>query len=375
MTKKILFLTNIPSPYMVNFFNELGAKTELTVLFEKNKSDSRDISWTKNMFINFEGIILNGIKTDSDKALSISSLKYLKKDKYDAIIVSNPLTPTGIISIIFMWLKKIPFIIESEGGFPKNGKSLKEKFKKFILSKANLYFSTSETGDNYFLKYGAKQEIIKRYPFTSIYDNYILNEPLESNKKKELKNIYGLLNLPTVLTVGSFVKLKRIEDLIIAFSKLNIDSQLLIIGGGILEKKYQNLIKELNLKNVKIIDFLLPKELESYFMMSDLFVFPTESDCWGLVVNEAMAKGLPIVSSNMSIAAEVLVKVDKNGKICNVGDIDCYVESIESILKNKNLATQMGNYSIKKVREFTFEKMVESHLENINIYLNKINAK
>ena len=67
---KIAFITNIPSPYRVDFFNELGKHCDLTVYFEKNSSDERDKSWENSKFINFKGVFLKGIKTDVDKAIS-----------------------------------------------------------------------------------------------------------------------------------------------------------------------------------------------------------------------------------------------------------------------------------------------------------------
>ena len=63
---KVLFLTNIPSPYRVDFFNEIGKYCDLTVLFEKGFSNERDTSWKNYSFDNFKGIFLKGksIKTD-----------------------------------------------------------------------------------------------------------------------------------------------------------------------------------------------------------------------------------------------------------------------------------------------------------------------
>ena len=57
---KILWLTNIPSPYRVGFFNELGKKTELTVAFEREFSDARDDIWKQYSFDTFEGQFLSG---------------------------------------------------------------------------------------------------------------------------------------------------------------------------------------------------------------------------------------------------------------------------------------------------------------------------
>jgi hypothetical protein len=133
---KVLLLTNIPAPYMLEYLKELGKKCELTVLFERAKASDRDKKWDSYKFENFEGKILKGIAFGREMALCFGVLKYLKKNKYDMVIVANPLTPMGIISILKLKRKKIPFCIQSEGGFQGSGKGLKEKFKKYIIGSA-----------------------------------------------------------------------------------------------------------------------------------------------------------------------------------------------------------------------------------------------
>ncbi len=129
----ILFLTNIPSPYRVNFFNELGKLCDLTVLFEKAASSERHQSWQEYQFESFNGIILRGKTTSMDKAFYPHVIKYLSKNEYDRIFVTNPATPTGITGIEYMKFMDIPFILESEGGFSKPGGGIKERFKKHSL--------------------------------------------------------------------------------------------------------------------------------------------------------------------------------------------------------------------------------------------------
>ena len=141
----------------MNFVNELSKLCDLTAIFEKSTSTEGDNSWNKYRFSTFNGIVLNGISTDVDKAFCPQVVKYLKKNVYDYIIVENLATPTGIIVIEYLKIKKIPFILQSEGGFAKNGKGLKEKLKKHIMPRIKLYFSTTEKGDNYFITYGAKK--------------------------------------------------------------------------------------------------------------------------------------------------------------------------------------------------------------------------
>ena len=86
--KKILFYTNIPSPYRVDFFNELGKFCELTVLFESTHSTERDELWKQYHFENFEGIIMSGKRTAVDMVFCPENIRHLKVKKYDEIVVT-----------------------------------------------------------------------------------------------------------------------------------------------------------------------------------------------------------------------------------------------------------------------------------------------
>ena len=113
---KVLFMTNVPSPYRVDFFYELGKYCDLTVLFETNTAKSRDASWKTDEFLNFKGVFLKGIKVGEAESFSLNVMPYLSKKKYDIIVVGMYSSPTGMIAIEYMKLKKIPFVISSDGG-------------------------------------------------------------------------------------------------------------------------------------------------------------------------------------------------------------------------------------------------------------------
>ena len=133
-------MTNVPSPYRVDFFNELGKKCDLTVVFEKIKSDERGTAWDNYQFKNFDGIFLHGKSINTDTAVCPEIIKYIRKGLFDHIICANFLSPTGMIAIEYMRLHKIPYFLESDGGFAKNGRGIKEKLKRHFISGAKGYF-------------------------------------------------------------------------------------------------------------------------------------------------------------------------------------------------------------------------------------------
>lgn len=355
---KILWLTNIPSPYRVDFFNEFGRKCELTVIFEREGSIDRDKSWLKYKFNNFTGIILKGI----GKTIRLNVIKYLKKDIYDFVVVSNPLTPTGIVAIKYMKVNKIPYSIVGDGGFPKDNNNYKEQLKKIILRGAELYFSTGEFHDKYYLKYGASSERIVRYPFTSLRQNDILINPVDKLAKKKLKEKLGIKEEKVIISVGRYIHLKGFDILIKASNKLEGNIGIYIIGGTP-TKDYIELIEKYNINNIHFEEFKSKEELSLYYKAADLFVLPTRSDVWGLVVNEAMAHGLPIITTNRCGAGLELVNEDENGYIVPVDNIEDLAEKMNRIIGSDMLLEKMSSSSLEIIKRYTIENMVKRHME------------
>ena len=102
--KKVLFYSNIPSPYRVDFFNELGKYCELTVIFELPYSSERDDKWKDYDFKNFKGIILDGKRISTDTAFCPGIIRYIKSEKYDEIVVTVLASPTAVL--LTNWLKR-----------------------------------------------------------------------------------------------------------------------------------------------------------------------------------------------------------------------------------------------------------------------------
>ena len=187
---KVLFITSIPQPYRVDFFNELGKSCDLTVLFSDRFFSERDKSWQNFSFRTFKGIFLKGTRLNSNKkSLCPEVVDYLKPGKFDRIVISEPMSPTGFLASKTMQRKKIPFWIEGDGAFTGNTEDIKAKLKSSILKGADLYLSTCENLDKYFVDYGAEPSKIRRYPFSSIFDSDVLQDVPSFEEKAALRDL------------------------------------------------------------------------------------------------------------------------------------------------------------------------------------------
>ena len=354
---KILWLANIPSPYRVNFFNELGKSCDLTVLFEKKFSSERDDSWKSYDLRSFKAIFLKGKSVGVAEAFCPSVIKYLQKH-YDHIVVTNFSDPTGILAILYLKLRNIPYELEGDGAFPGSGKGPKEWLKRILIKNADRYFSTAEIHEKYYELYGAKKSKICRYPFTSVYKKNVLSKPVELHVKNRIRQDLDIRDKYMVLSVGQIIYRKGYDVLIKAASRLSKNYGFYIVGGKP-SQEYIELLEYLNLDNVHFIDFMCAEELAKYYEAADVFVHPTREDIWGLVINEAMAKGLPIITTDRCIAGTEMIINGKNGFIVEVGDDKAIAEAIQNSVDR----AEMRFCALDKARKYTFEEMVNVHLE------------
>ena len=359
---KVLFITNVPSPYRVDFFNELGKLCELTVLFEKTTSSERDKSWSNYKFETFKGVFLKGVSISTDKAWCRGFKEYLKDKSYDVIVCCNYSSPTGMSMIRYMRRRKIRYYIEGDGGFAKSGKGFKERVKRYFLKGAYGYFSTAKIHDEYYLTYGAPSEKLHRYPFTSLFNRDIVAAIPTKAEKLALRKKLGLKEEKIILSVGRFIHGKGFDVAIKSMATLSDKIGLYIIG-GIPTEEYLKLKEDVRADNVHFVGFMNKAALKQYYFAADLFILPTREDVWGLVINEAMANGLPIVSTDRCVAATELVENNVNGYIIPINHEKALAESINKILDNEENVKKMSEASLKKIRAYTFENMAKRHME------------
>ncbi len=363
---KVLFLTNIPSPYRVRFFNELGKLCDLTVLYERETASDRDNSWLPTNDNAFEEVFLKGIKVSRGFAFNPGIIKYLKNHHHDVIVIGGYSSPTGMLAIEYCKLHKIPFILNADGGLIREESALQHKVKKHFISSAEVWLSTGKDTSDYLMHYGARVDGIRKYPLTSIGKSDILKQPVTKNEKAAFREKLGMQNKPTAISVGSFIPRKGFDILIDSWANVNPDYNLLIIGGGPEKDNLNKQIEELKLKNVTLLDFVTTEKLMDYYKACDLFVMPTREDIWGLVINEAMANGLPIITSDKCVAGVELVKNNINGYVVPLEEPETLARKINEILSNDDLANAMSAENLGKINHYTFEDMAKRHIEIFN---------
>lgn len=367
---KVLYITNIPAPYKVDFFNELGKKVDLTVVFEAAGASNQGINFNYNLETvkSFKAVFLSegDIK---EKSVNGKITRYLDAD-FDEIVIGAYSYFTEMFALLWLKAKKKPYFLSTDGGMIKKYENpIKKWYKTFLISGAKGYFSPSKTSDRYLIYYGARKERIYRYPFTSYEESKRLQCVASGEEKNVLRMKLGIAEPVLVLGVGQFIYRKGWDILLKAMVNVPENTALYIIGGKKTEE-YDNIIKENGLKHIYFKEFMDGEKLAEYYKAADFFVLPTREDIWGLVVNEAMNFGLPVITTASCVAGMELVQEGKNGYL--IEDIDsangCQELSrkITELVMNKPLRERMAQASLDKAKEYSIEKMAESYYLIIN---------
>lgn len=373
---KILFITNYPSPYRVDFFNCWGnlPDVQLTVLFLENSREQKHRSekWFHTDYTYFRPVFLHEKVTIRNHVIYKDIFHWLK-EKYDGIIFGGYSEPTYMAAMEYLRIHHILYGIEIDGGLINNDSLPKFIVKKHFLSSADFWFSSGNVASNYLIHYGADPDKIIVYPFSSMMKEN-LKTALESasgcdsgevewrkNREECRKKAREVLNIKEPLmslSIGQFIKRKGFDLLIDLIPKMNKSIDYYFIGGEV-DYKVDNFIKKNNLNNIHLLGFRTQEELSYYFRAADLFILPTRYDIWGLVINEAMAYGLPIVTTDLCGAGLELVEEGKNGILCHADDKFSLKSALDKIMSMD--LNHLGFESYRKIQNYTIENMALAH--------------
>ena len=193
-----------------------------------------------------------------------------------------------------------------------------------------------------------------------------------SNRDKELaRNMLNVTNdICLIGSVGRLIPVKGYEILLDALADIEFDFRLLIMGDGPLRMSLEGICRDLGLSDkVKLLGYTA--DVSRILSGLDIFVLPTLGEGFGLVLLEAMAHRLPIVSTN-TMAIPEIVDHQKTGLLVPPKDVKALRDAIEVLIKSPEKRLSMGKEGWEKLTHtFSVDKMVSKTKE---LYMEEYNA-
>ena len=345
--KKVLYISNIEVPYRVRFFNQLAEHCDLTVLYEREKSENRDDQWASSEKSNYTVHYLNGIKIGNENSFSFQILKHVFS-QYDAVIIGCYNSYVQMMAILAMRLLHRPYYLNIDGEVFLEEKSVKTRIKKLFLRGATGYLAAGEKSAE------SLRKVIGDKPITVYYFSSLTEEEIRQHAScKQERN-------KKVLVVGQYFEYKGM-DIAVEVARKDPERQYVFVGMGKRTAQFVEEQKTDELANVEVIPFLQKKELEELYQQCAMLLLPSRQECWGLVINEAASYGMPIVSTWGSGAAVEFLKDGFPECLAKPESVYSLLRAIAWMGEGKKYISQT-NYLLKVSRKYSIEAGVRAHI-------------
>jgi glycosyltransferase involved in cell wall biosynthesis len=376
MTLRTVILHNIITTYKTALFNELSKKIpSLEIVYIAQTETRRD--WTidkESLKHSYSTLFYGALDKQSKWKIFRSTWQKLNELDPDLLVVSDYSNIYGWSSMLWGKRNKKPMLFWFDSTWEDKQRTyLIEKIKQLFIKQFAGGIAPGTRTRQYFHKLGMDDS--KVYTTGYAVDNsYFQSEHsrLHRIRKKLIESLK--VKSKNLLFVGRFAAEKNLMLLLQAFKdaySINADWGLILVGDGPDKSLLQEFINQNNLdKHVFIPGFVDHDELVKYYTVSDIFVLPSISEPWGLVVNEAMNCSLPVVVSTICGCAPDLVENGKNGYLFDPYDLNGFSDLLKQIMTTTDSLRKMGKSSFEKIQNHSPEKVAANLYSILSLFLN-----
>jgi glycosyltransferase involved in cell wall biosynthesis len=153
------------------------------------------------------------------------------------------------------------------------------------------------------------------------------------------------------------VREKGVFELLSAYAKLDESMRrqvgLMFVGDGASRKQLEEQAVSISPGVIRFAGFAQREQLAIYYALAEMLILPTYADTWGLVVNEAMACGLPVILSRAAGCATELLRENWNGLLVPPRDVSSLALAMRSLADQPNLCARMGTNSVQHISHYS----------------------
>lgn len=285
-------------------------------------------------------------------------LSAIKRFKPDVVNITGYYDLAFWVVLFYCKLNGIKTILSNEStAGDHQRKGFKERLKAFFVRQFDGFFNFGTLSAKYMTELGARphqllvnKNCVDNQSIRSIYKNAYLN--------REQSQINQNLHQHNFIFVGRLIPFKNLPVLMEAFQEALAQTKarnwgLILLGDGEQKVELEKIVSENGFKQISFLPSVGWKEVPTYLALADVLVLPSYSEPWGLVVNEAMACGMPVIVSERCGCAPDLVQNQRNGIIINPYSGKELANALASFMDGSYSIHDMGRVSEKIIEEYT----------------------
>ncbi len=384
MSNRLAVVTTHPIQYQVPWLRRLAARpdVDLKVFFamipdaeEQGREFGVRFEWDIPLLDGYDYQVLENRAsapslTEFGGCDTPALYREIRRGRFDAVIVNGWVVRSCIQALIACRLSGTPCIVRAEVNGLRSRAAWKQWLHRLLLSQYAACLSIGSNNRRYLLERGVPARRIFETGYCVDNDRFAAQAKAWRSSPggaAKLRDRFGLdPNRTTFVFSGKYVEKKRPGDIVEAVARMSEAErgrlQVLMVGGGPLGDSLKE--RALNLP-IHFAGFLNQSEITAAYAASDCLLLPSDSgETWGLVVNEAMACGLPAILSDQVGSAVDLVQPGLTGYIHACGDVPALSAMMSACANDPKHVARMGVAASELVHSgYNFDRVVEGVLQ------------
>ncbi len=346
------------------------------------------LKWDTPLLEGYRHVFLDNLRSRSEvngflSLINPAIVRELRVNRYDAVLIHGHSHATDLLAMASAKIFQVPILMRCETHLDLKRSKLKRSARRVLM---NVLYGKVCAGclpigslnRAFYQAHGVSDEKLFTVPYA--VDNSFFIQAADRFKEKgnALKSELGLpLDRKLILFASKLMERKRPQDVLEAFDSIKSTcppAALMFVGSGEQEGLLTKMVRDRNISDVHFFGFQNQSELSKFYAVADVFVFPSENEPWGLILNEAMCAGLPLIVSEEIGAAADLVRNGENGFTFPARNVDQLSQHLRTLLTDDLLRAQMGAKSRTMIEDWDYERCVSGILSAVD-YVSKPKAR
>lgn len=331
---------------------------------QQGKGFGIPFEWDIPLLDGYQWEVLSEKGNRKNKAISVKRIVVaLKESNPDAALLAGWNSPFLIKSLLVCRTLKIPLIVRGESNAMKPRPWWVRLIHRAIMAQFNAFLAIGKGNEEFYNQYVKDAGKLFHAPYCVDNNRFSKQASAMVVKKSILRRKWGIPDDKICfLFAGKLIQKKRPLDLLEALKTIvqkEPKIHLLVVGTGELMEQAQYSVRKYSLP-VTFTGFLNQMEMAQAYVAADCLVLPSDYDeTWGLVVNEAMACGIPAIVSDRVGCGPDLVDDGFTGYVFPFGDILKLAEVIMSVALDQTKLEELALNALDRVQEYTIEETVK----------------
>ena len=379
--KRVAILLPVPTPYRELLFERFAASGLYEPLVLYSRKEQLTQGWRLRKPAYPARYLKNYAPRSWHGRLVVGAInpgvwRQLGAFRPDAVVVYGYSSATTLLAIAWAVSHGVPLLVRGDSNLldeeakPRLLLAVKRSFLRWLTRHAGGFLAVGTSNSKYWLQYGAKPEQVFQAGYAVDNDYFRCETTRYRSTRLQFRSENGWRHTYLLLYVGRLSWEKGLDVLIEALRRISAtrpDIGLLIAGDGPQRKALE--VQAQALPQVFFLGFRDWDQLPRFYAAADLFVLPSRREPWGMVVNEAMASGLPVLASRKVGAAQDLILEGQTGFVVPENDAEALASAIARACQSTDRLRAMGEEAQKLIEPWNYDATLSGFYQALALCL------